>query len=195
MAQYIKATNFAIKDGLPPGDPLKIVSGTEINDELNAIQVAVNSKADLNSPTLTGVPLAPTAASETNTTQIATTAFVKNVTDPIQTFIDDFNATGDAPIYAVRSWVNFNGTGTVSIISSGNVISITDRGIGFYKVNLDEPMATNTYTIVGTAGNGSSYRYVNLDNLDIKTTDFDMYTTTAGGSNADAALVSLIMVE
>ena len=76
MAQYIKSTDFAVKDGLITGDPLKIVSGTEVNDELNAIQVAVNSKADLNSPTLTGVPLAPTAAPNVNTTQIATTAFV-----------------------------------------------------------------------------------------------------------------------
>jgi hypothetical protein len=76
MAQYIKSTNFAVKDGLPSGDPLKIVSGTEINDEFNAIQVAVNSKADTNSPTFSGVPLAPTAAAGTNTTQIATTAFV-----------------------------------------------------------------------------------------------------------------------
>lgn len=34
------------------------------------------SKADVNSPAFTGIPTAPTAASGTNTTQIATTAFV-----------------------------------------------------------------------------------------------------------------------
>ena len=37
---------------------------------------AMAAKADLASPTLTGTPAAPTAASGTNTTQIATTAFV-----------------------------------------------------------------------------------------------------------------------
>jgi hypothetical protein len=36
----------------------------------------VSPKAPLNSPVLTGVPLAPTAATGTNTTQLATTAFV-----------------------------------------------------------------------------------------------------------------------
>lgn len=41
-----------------------------------AQQTALDLKADLASPTLTGVPLAPTAAPGTNTTQIATTAFV-----------------------------------------------------------------------------------------------------------------------
>ena len=76
MSNYVKAVNFATKDGLLTGDPLKIVSGTEINDEYNAIQVAVNSKANSNSPVLTSNPTAPTASLRTNTTQLATTAFV-----------------------------------------------------------------------------------------------------------------------
>jgi hypothetical protein len=38
----------------------------------------VNAKAPLASPTLTGLPAAPTAASGTNSTQIATTAFVQS---------------------------------------------------------------------------------------------------------------------
>ncbi len=40
------------------------------------VQTQLNTKASLASPTLTGTPLAPTAAGGTNTTQIATTAFV-----------------------------------------------------------------------------------------------------------------------
>ncbi len=42
-----------------------------------ALQATVDAKADKASPTLTGVPLAPTAPANTNTTQIATTAFVQ----------------------------------------------------------------------------------------------------------------------
>lgn len=41
-----------------------------------AQQAALDLKANLASPALTGTPTAPTAAAETNTTQIATTAFV-----------------------------------------------------------------------------------------------------------------------
>jgi hypothetical protein len=41
-----------------------------------ATQTALNLKANLASPALTGVPTAPTATTGTNTTQIATTAFV-----------------------------------------------------------------------------------------------------------------------
>ena len=76
MSNYVKATNFASKDSLPTGDANKIVKGTEIDNEFNAISGAVSSKSDIASPTFTGVPVAPTAASGTNTTQLATTAFV-----------------------------------------------------------------------------------------------------------------------
>lgn len=79
MANYIKATNFTAKDALPSGNAGKIIKGTEIDVEFSAIATAVSSKADNNSPTFTGTPLAPTANSGTSNTQIATTAFVQTV--------------------------------------------------------------------------------------------------------------------
>jgi hypothetical protein len=81
MSNYTKATNFATKDTLPTGDAGKIVKGTEIDNELNAIASAISSKADTASPTFTGTPAAPTATSGSNTTQIATTAYVKGEVD------------------------------------------------------------------------------------------------------------------
>jgi hypothetical protein len=76
MSNYSKNTNFASKDSLATGNPLKIIKGTEIDDEFNAIETSVATKADTASPAFTGTPTAPTAASGTNNTQIATTAFV-----------------------------------------------------------------------------------------------------------------------
>jgi hypothetical protein len=76
MSNYVKATNFAVKDTLSTGNPAKIIKGTEIDTEYNAIASAISSKADLNSPTFTGTPAASTASAGTSTTQIATTAFV-----------------------------------------------------------------------------------------------------------------------
>lgn len=77
MSNYTKATNFTAKDALPTGNSGKIVKGTEIDTELTAIASAISSKADLNSPALTGTPTSPTASAGTNTTQVATTAFVQ----------------------------------------------------------------------------------------------------------------------
>jgi hypothetical protein len=75
MSNYVKATNFTAKDSLLTGNPAKIIKGAEIDDEFNAIATAVATKPDSNSPTFTGVPVAPTATAGSNTTQLATTAF------------------------------------------------------------------------------------------------------------------------
>lgn len=58
MSSYTKATDFAVKDSLASGNPSKLVKGTEIDTEFNAIQSAVNSKADKASPALTGTATA-----------------------------------------------------------------------------------------------------------------------------------------
>jgi hypothetical protein len=54
MADYTKATDFASKDGLVSGNPLKVVKGVEIDDEYNAIEVAILTKADIHEETHTG---------------------------------------------------------------------------------------------------------------------------------------------
>lgn len=57
------------------------------------------------------------------------------------------NASGSAPIYACRAWVNFNGTGTVAIRGSGNVSSITDNGTGDYTVNFTTAMPDANFAV------------------------------------------------
>jgi len=59
------------------------------------------------------------------------------------------NATGSAPVYGCRAWVNFNGTGTVAIRASGNVSSITDNGTGDYTVNFTTAMQDANYGVAG----------------------------------------------
>lgn len=60
MTAYTKATDFAAKDTLTTGDAAKVVKGTEIDDEFNLIETAVNSKSNTSSPTFTGTVTAPT---------------------------------------------------------------------------------------------------------------------------------------
>jgi len=56
-------------------------------------------------------------------------------------------ATGSAPSYSARVWVNFNGTGTIAIRNSGNVSSLTDNGTGDYTVNFTTALSASTYCI------------------------------------------------
>jgi hypothetical protein len=73
-----------------------------------ATQTALDLKAPLASPALTGTPTAPTATAGTNTTQVATTAFVgtavANLVDSAPALLDTLNelaaAIGDNPNYA-----------------------------------------------------------------------------------------------
>ena len=46
MSNYTKSTNFASKDNLSSGNPLKIVKGTEIDTEFNNIATAIATKID-----------------------------------------------------------------------------------------------------------------------------------------------------
>jgi hypothetical protein len=113
MANYTKATNFTAKDGLSTGNPSKIVKGSEIDIEFTAISSAVASKADINSPTLTGTPAAPTATAGSNTTQLATTAFVKTAVD-----------TATASL-GTMSTQNANAVA----ITGGTIVGITDLAV------------------------------------------------------------------
>jgi hypothetical protein len=54
MTNYVKSTNFATKDNLASGDPLKIVKGTEINTEFDNIATAVATKTDNATAAITG---------------------------------------------------------------------------------------------------------------------------------------------
>ena len=54
MSNYTKTVNFATKDNLSPGNPLKIVKGTEIDTEYNNIATAVATKTDNSAAAITG---------------------------------------------------------------------------------------------------------------------------------------------
>jgi hypothetical protein len=57
-------------------------------------------------------------------------------------------ASGSAPSYSARAWVNFNGTGTPAIRASGNVSSITKVATGHYEVNFTTAVADVDYACV-----------------------------------------------
>lgn len=64
MSDYTKLTNFAVKDGYTTGNPAKVIKGTELDDEFNAIATAVATKVDSTDviPVTTGGTGSTTAA-------------------------------------------------------------------------------------------------------------------------------------
>jgi len=51
-----------------------------------------------------------------------------------------------------KSWVNFNGTGTIAARDSSNVGSLTDNGTGDYTVNFTNNMNNDDYAVSWNAG-------------------------------------------
>jgi len=60
MADYVKGTNFAIKDGYTSGNPDKIIKGAEIDAEFTQIATKMATKANTADPTFTGTVTIPT---------------------------------------------------------------------------------------------------------------------------------------
>lgn len=57
------------------------------------------------------------------------------------------------PVGKLAAWVNFNGTGVVAIRGAGNVLSITDSGVGVYVVNFAAALPDANYAVaVSSAG-------------------------------------------
>ena len=151
MSNYTKATNFTAKDSLPTGNSGKIVKGTEIDTELNAVASAIASKADSNSPTFTGTPVAPTASFGTNTTQLATTAFVTaalSAAYPVGSiYINASSASNPSTLLGFGTWTAF-GAGRVMVgLDASDALFDTAEETGGSK---DAVVVSHTHTATST---------------------------------------------
>jgi hypothetical protein len=87
-----------------------------------------------------------------------------------------------------KAWVNFNGTGTVAIRASYNVSSITDSGVGDYRVNFTTALADANYSAVAISTEAQTRV---SDGLAPTTTTFRVITMNGSSSFTDAAYVSV----
>ncbi len=163
MSNYTKSTNFATKDNLTPGDPAKIVRGTEIDTEFNNIAIAVASKTDNASAAITGGTIsgitdlavadggtgASTAATALNNLLPSQTS---NANKYLQT--DGTNATWDA---VTLSTADITGTlavangGTGVTTSTGTTNVVLSDSPTLVTPNLGTPSALVGTNITGTA--------------------------------------------
>lgn len=158
MSDYVQSTNFATKDALPSGDPLKIVKGTEINTEFANIAIAVATKADIISPTFTGTPAAPTASAGTSTTQLATTAFVQaalQLLHPVGSiYINATNASNPGTLLGFGTWTAF-GAGRVPVgFNASNALFDTAEETGG---SYDAVVVSHTHT--ATTGSSGAHSH------------------------------------
>jgi hypothetical protein len=216
MANYTKATNFATKDTLPTGDSGKIVKGTEIDSEFNAIASAISSKADTASPTFTGTPAAPTATSGSSTTQIATTAFVTAALGAIypvgSIYINATSSSNPSTLLGFGTWEAF-GAGRVMVgLNASDALFDTAEETGGSKdsivvshthtATVTDPGHTHTVTVanqsttVDSTSGGDNRPAVSSTSLTTASafTSITVSNSTTGSSGTNANLQPYIVV-
>jgi hypothetical protein len=146
MTNYVKSTNFATKDTLTSGDPLKIVKGTEINTELDNIATAVATKADLLSPTFTGTVTAATlSVSGTSTLTGVATLTAQPILSSLTASKPVFTDASKGLVSIGTLGADQGGTGVA------NNVAMTVTGSGNYAYTRTLTGVTNvTFPTIGT---------------------------------------------
>jgi len=182
MSNYTIAVAWSGKDSLADSDAAKVISGADFNTEFSAVRTAVNTKADINGSASESFS-ATTANAGTNTTQVATTAFVGAALTA---------ATINALVYPVGS-IYFNaavatnpatllGFGTWAAYGGGRVMVGVHSSGTFDGLNETGGAETHTLSVAELPAHTHSYDRQNTstDNISID----DITRTTGGNSSA-----------
>ena len=93
---------------------------------------------------------------------------------------------------SAKAWVIFDGTGTVAILDSYNVTSITDHGTGDYSANLTTPMSSANFPVGVAAGSSITNPGVsNTAAVPSSTSSIRAEVHDSNGTNLDRDFVSL----
>lgn len=157
-----------------------------INDPQDAIE-AIEAKVGTGSSTAADAKvLCGTGAGASAWEQV-------NLADSVTGLLPAANLTSDIRI---KGWVQFTGTGTVTVNDSYNVDSITDGGTGVYTVVWDTDFANDDYAVVATAS-VSTTGAINIGGPISPAVGSSLFHTrniTGNEDLTDATLVSVIAI-
>jgi hypothetical protein len=203
MSNYTKTTNFASKDNLSPGNPLKIVKGAEIDTEFNNIQTAVGTKTDNASANITGgsiTGITDLAVADGGTGASTATAALNNLLPSqsgnankyLQT--DGTNATWDAVSLSTSDItgtlpVANGGTGVTSSTGTGAVVLSNSPTL--VTPALGTPSALVGTNITGTASGLTAGNVTTNANLTGGVTSVGNATTVVTNANLTGAVTSV----
>jgi len=179
------------------GTTIVLASGATAGDLVEVISFYVSSVLNAIPGTAGSVGTTYLANASVTNDKLSLAANASNIMTAL-------NASGSAPIYAARAWVNFNGTGTPAISASGNVSSITDDGIGKFRLNLITALPDVNFSIAGSAslrdvsddGNSGVVAIRRLSSVAITTSIIPIQTTYYGtnGTLGDFPFTSVMII-
>jgi hypothetical protein len=102
-----------------------------------------------------------------------------------KSYVDGLVGGGGAKV-----WVNFNGTGTVSIRADYNVSSITDNGSGNYTLNFSSSLSDANYAVLTTTGTDLGTRQTCVVNSR-SSSSTNIYSYNDGGALLDTSYLGV----
>jgi len=92
----------------------------------------------------------------------------------------------------VKAWIQFIGTGAISIVGSYNVDTIVDNADGDYSVNWDIDFAGVDYVVVAVCGGTVTKRFAFVQS--ISASSVRIHTLDEAGNKADANLIFVMAI-
>ena len=207
MADYSKVVAWSGKDNLADSDAAKVISGADFDTEFTAVEAAVNTKADINGDAAEAFS-ATTASSGTNTTQVATTAFVTAAITAVKTALYPVGSiytnaevsTNPATLLGFGTWAAYaQGRVPVGKASSGTFDTLNATG-GSETQALTEANLPAHYHNWAASEYGGSYDYgtnlINANNTAATSSGVSnsLTTSTVGSGTAHNNLQPYIVV-
>lgn len=132
---------------------LLVKEGSSLTDT----QANVAAKADIASPTFTGTPAGPTAAVSTNTTQLATTAFVvAEIADEVGTTVQAYDAD-TAKTDVAQTYTAGQRAEITTLTSSSGSVAIDFSLSNNFKLTLSEAVTAITVSNATAGQSGSIF--------------------------------------
>ena len=157
MSNYTPVTNFTAKDAMPSGTAAKKVKGVDFDGEFNAISLMSTEKADIASPTFTGIVTAPIATLTTITAgSINATSLDLQNNEKIQ-----LGATDQLEIYVDSAGNNsiIKETGDGALSLRGNEVTIKNpsgtKAMAFFSQNAAATLYYNGVAKLATTSTGA----------------------------------------
>jgi len=196
MADYSKVVAWSGKDTLADSDAAKVISGADFHTEFSAVETAVNTKADINGDAAEAFS-ATTASASTNTTQVATTAFVQTAFQAMypvgSIYTNAAVSTNPATLLGFGTWAAYaEGRVPVGKASSGtfDTLNATGGAETHTLSTAEMPAHTHTYDKQGTSTDALSIHDT------VRTTAGNASTNTGstGGGGAHNNLQPYVVV-
>lgn len=167
-----------------------------VNGVTSAIQTQLDAKAALASPALTGTPTAPTASNGTNTTQIATTAFVlaNGGAAYYNQDAEPSSPSNGALWYQPSAASTYIRSNSVWFLLSGTLGVASDRGLfAAGDVGADNARSSSIDAItISTNGNSASFGNLTIARNNLAGASNGPIGVFAGGNNTAGTAVNTI---